>query len=130
MLQSIREKHQTKIFNKYHCFFAFSTKQFEEGKNKNFEYIPLGAGLYAPKEFGIKVIEELDRVHLDAVKECQSKHTLKEIIWYELANYETQISDDLTEVRKVLKDFDGITEEMLMKEYNEFYNHCVRNELF
>ncbi len=130
MIQSIREKHQTKIFNKHFCFFAFSNSQFEKQANKNFTYASLGGGLYAPKEFVIKVIDKLEQVHLRAVKECQSKHSLEEIIWYELGNYETQISGDLDEVRRVLKDFDGMTEELLIKMYNKFYDYCCRNNMF
>lgn len=124
MLQSIREKHQTKIFKKYFCLFAFSNEQLHKQSNKNFNYISIGSGLYAPKEFALKVIDKLEQVHKNAVKECQSKHSLHDIIWYELANYETQISCDLTDVREVLKDFEGITEELLIKEYSDYCEHC------
>lgn len=130
MLQEIREKHQTKIFKKYFCLFAFSTEQFKKQANENFVYSSLGGGLYAPSKFAMKVVDKLEQVHKDAVKECQSKNTLEEIIWYELGNYETQISGDLDEVRSVLKDFDGMTEELLISTYNKFYNYCCKHDMF
>ena len=129
MIQQFIEKHQTKVFKKYFCFFAFSKKQFDEQVNDNFDYISMGSGFYAPVEFVKQVIEGLDKAHAIAIKKCLQKHTLKQIIWYELGNYEVQISGDLTEVRAVLSDF-NVSEELLIKTYNEFYDNCTKNNYF
>lgn len=129
-LQPYQEKHQTKAFKKYHAFFAFSNDQFSKAMNPNFKYRSLGAGLYAPIEFASKLIDELETIHKKAIADHQKEKSKKDIIWYELSNYETQISGDLDNVFCALSDYEGITKEDIIKEYKEYYHYCVCNDYF
>lgn len=128
-LQLIMEKHQSKVFKKYFAFFAYSNKQFEEGKNINFKYVSLGSGLYAPKEFAIKIIEKLDSIYKNAIEKRKATTSKKDIIWYELANYETQLTGDLTDAMEALEGY-GYSEEEIKEEYKKYYDNCVKNNYF
>ena len=108
-LSQIAEKHQTKLFKKYFAFFAFSNKQVEEQINVNFKYAQMGSGLIAPKIFAKKIINALSTINTKAIVEHQRRESKKDIIWGTLANYETQISGDISDALEALDDYPGIS---------------------
>ena len=58
-LSDYMEEKQTALFNRTGTFFAFSQKQFEEGRKDNVKYVNLGQGMLTEKPFVEEVINEL-----------------------------------------------------------------------
>lgn len=51
---------QSKVFDKYGAFFAFSNEKFNEQKREGVTYASMGnSGLIAPKGTGKQIIKEL-----------------------------------------------------------------------
>lgn len=128
-MQTFQEKHQTKVFNKYFCFFAFNQKQLIKGINRNFKYASLGAGLYAPSVFANKVIDKLEQIHKNAIAKHQQVTSKKDIIWDAFSNYECQISNDLTDAIESLEGYD-ITKEDIIAEWDAYFDYCCENDYF
>jgi len=73
----------------------------------------------------------LGNIHKRAIAQLQAVKTNRDIIWYELANHETQISGDLTSVYETLEDYPGITKQMILYEYRGgYYQYCIDNDYF
>ena len=62
-LSDYMEKRQTELFNRTGTIFAFSDKQFEEGKKEGVKYSNLGQGMLTEKGNEIEVIESLDLIY-------------------------------------------------------------------
>ena len=120
---------QSKALNKNGAFFAFSNKQFDEAKKENTKYISLGGGLIAPESNAESLIKELDSICTQKIEFELNNNSIKDIIWYELANHECQISCDYESVISLLKPY-GITEDMIKAEFSDYYQHCVDNDYF
>lgn len=120
------EDQQTAIFKKCHAFFAFSNSQFAEKKEEQYkgEYTNLGGGLIIPQSFVELYVEEMGGLHFKGIADIQKAFTKKEIIWHALANYEVQITGDVTDAVESLKDYKDITKRDVLNEYVEFYNDC------
>ena len=123
------EEAQTRAFDEAGAFFAFSKKQFDEKKQDGVKYVDMGYGLICPKEKVEWLVDELDNIHKRGIEQDIKENGIKKIIHRELANYETQISGDITEVINTLEPY-GITEDQIKKEYKEFYAECVKNDWF
>ena len=114
-------------FSQYGAFFAFSDSQLNEGIKKHGgkkdDYVSLSGGLCAKKtnakglwkkfaEFN--KLERLERVKHDG---------LNSIIKYELSNYESYYTGDITEALNVLKEY-GATQEQVQKIFDEEAPKC------
>lgn len=131
MITNIMQKYQTKVYKKYGVFCAFNKKQFNEGINSHFGKVAdIGGGTYCPSIFADKVVDQLNAIYYKAIAIVQATNTKKDIIWYELGNYETQLTGDVSEVISKLADFKDITKEDIMREYRDYYDHCVDNNYF
>jgi len=120
---------QTALFSETGAFFAFSGKQFEEAKVDGIKYVNLGAGMICPKDNVTKLIDGLDSIQKEAIKQDIEENGVKAIIHRELGNHECQITMDYDEVVQLLKPYD-ITEEQVIAEWNEFWQKCVDNDWF
>ena len=120
---------QSQLWNDNGAFFAFSKKQLNEEKKEGVVYVSLGMGLIAPKENASKVIEGLESIHTEGIKQDISDNGIKPIIHRELANYETQISGDISDTVEALEDYE-ITREQVREEYNAYFQHCIDNDYF
>jgi len=129
-MSTFTDKAQSKLFKKHFAFFAFTKRQFEDAVNPNFKYANMGSGLIVPVEYAEKVINGLDAIHKQSIAHMQARKSNTEIIWDELANYETQITGDLTNAIEVLIKYPGITEELIRAEFSDYYQHCVNNDYF
>ena len=123
------EEKQSKLFDKYEAFFAFSTEQFNKSKKENIKYIRMESGLICPSENAIKLIEEMDSVYREAIKQDMAEHSIEDIIHRDFANYEVQISGDYSQVIEELKEY-GINEEKIRAEYKKYYKNCIKNDWF
>lgn len=131
-LQDYIKEEQTELFKKYGVFFAYSSKQFDEA-TKDFpegtEYVSVGVGTFLPREN----VDEFASAHSMLVHKGIAKDLEENgkdaIIRRELANYECQLTGDLSEVAEVLEDY-GITLDEIKVGYGKFYQECVENDWF
>ena len=120
---------QTQLWNDNGAFFAFSKKQLDEEKQEGVVYVSLGMGLIAPKENASKVIEGLESINTEGIKQDITENGIKAIIHRELANYEAQITCSISDTVEALEDY-GITREQVREEYNAYFQHCIDNDYF
>jgi hypothetical protein len=120
---------QTQLWNDNGAFFAFSKKQLDEEKKEGVVYVSLGMGLIAPKENALKVIEGLESINTEGIKQDISENGIKAIIHRELANYEAQITGDISDTVQALEDY-GITREQVSAEYPAYFQFCIDNDYF
>lgn len=125
-----QDKHMSKLMKKTFSFFAFSNNQFDEQANCNFKYTSLGSGLCVPTVFAEKFIMTFDAIRIKNIEDHQANTSNRDIIWYQLVNYETQFTGDLSCVYDALIDYKGITKEMIDDVYQDYFNHCCENDLF
>ena len=121
----------SKVLDQYGAFFAFSNKQFEESRKEGVKYVDLGAGLIAPKGTSKKIAAGIEAATKAEVATVKKEKTKKEIIWDAFANYECQITCDISAAVEFLDDFDyGFTKEEIQKEWKGYWNYCVDEDLF
>ena len=129
MNRTILDNNISDALEKYGGFFAFGNEQFVKAHNPKIKYVSMGAGLYAPK----KTYKKLDNAMQDAIKNHIKRdlktNGIKKIIWRELANYECQISNDISYCVDALKDY-GITKKQIKSEWNDYFNYCVEMDYF
>ena len=123
------EQDQTKILDDNGAFFAFSNEQWEQANNQSLTYKSLGGGLYCPENNVDLLAKQLKESHNCKIKWELENNSLKDIIWYELANYESQIEGDITEAGAALSYY-GISIDAVKKEYVSYYKNCVDNDYF
>ena len=120
---------QSQVFDKNGAFFAFSNKQFDEAKKEDIKYMSLGGGLIVPEINAETLVKELDSICNKKIKFELANNSIKDLIWYELANHECQISCDYGSVVSLLAPY-GITEDMIKAEYDDYYQNCIDNDYF
>jgi hypothetical protein len=120
---------QSQLWDDNGAFFAFGQQQLDEKKQEGVAYVSLGMGLIAPKENASKIIEGLESIHTEGIKQDITDNGIKAIIHRELGNYETQISGDISDTVAALEDY-GITREQVSAEYPAYFKHCVDNDYF
>ena len=99
------EEKQTALFNETNTIFAFSTKQFNEGKKEGITYINMGAGMLCDKRHVKKLIEGLEKIYKDSIKQDIKENGIDAIIKRELANHEAWYTMDIQETCDKLKDY-------------------------
>lgn len=120
---------QSKLFDKYGVFFAFSNEQYEESAKPGVEYVTPGMGMICPKEHVKTVITELGEIHKKAREMDMQQNSRRDIIHRELANFECQISGDVDDAVDALENY-GITREEVEEEYKVFFAECVEHDRF
>jgi hypothetical protein len=123
------ENEQTSILDDNGAFFAFNNEQFNNCANQSLNYKSLGDGLYYPENNIDALQAQLKESYGFKIKWELSNNSLKDIIWYELANHETQITGDYSDACKALKPY-GITEDNIKKEWPGYYQNCIDNDYF
>ena len=120
---------QTKAFEQYGAFFALSNKQMEEKRVEGVKYASLGAGLIAPTDNAEKLINSLETIRSESIKQDIDENGIKAIIHRELGNHECQITCDYSDVVDVLDPY-GVTVEQIKAEYSIFFQNCIDNDYF
>lgn len=128
-LSDYMQEKQTALFNETGSFFAFSQKQFDESKNEGVKYVDLGAGLICPKENVDKLVNGLEQIAKDAIKQDMEENGKVAIIHRELANHECQISMDITDVINTLSDY-PITKKEIAEQWTVYFKQCLKNDCF
>lgn len=111
------------------AFYAFNKKQFVIKKVEGVNYHHMGAGLYVPRSNAIKLSAQMDEVLLEGIRQDVEENGIKDIIWRELANYESQIVNNCEDTIKALEDYPVEVDEII-KEFNSYMQHCIDNDLF
>lgn len=130
-LSDYTQQAQTELFKKTGAFFAFSNKQFGENQPKpNTPLHSLGAGMYCPQSTSNELVDGLRNINSEGVKQDIAENGIDKIIMRELGNYETQLTDDVSDTVDALEDY-GVTRDEVQKVYGEeYYPYCVENDLF
>ena len=108
------EKRQSELFKEKKVFFAFSDKQVKEGMAKinasdRKKLTSLGSGMICPKTNAEQVIQGLDDIYRDCIKQDIKENGIDKIILRELCNHEAFYVGDINETIDILKDYPGIT---------------------
>ena len=102
-LSKMMESKQTEVFEELGVFFAFSNKQFEERRVEGVEYVNMGMGMVAPKDNADEVMQRLEDIYQECIKQQKEEYTAEEIIEYELCNHECYYTYDITDAYETLK---------------------------
>ena len=128
-LSDYTSENQTKLLNDNGAFFAFGEKQLDEQTQEGVSYVLIGAGLIAPKENASKILKGLESIIAEGIQQDISDNGIKAIIHRELANYEAQITNDISTTLEALEDY-GITRAQVSEEYPTYFQHCIDNDYF
>ena len=124
---------QTEVIKKHGAFFAFSIDQFEQQRKEGVEYTGHKSGMMIPIPNVTNLFNDLDDVVKDKYSWELENNSKKDIIWWELANYETQLtgigSGSFEKAVLALSKY-GFTREDVIKEYSDYFEHCINNDYF
>ncbi|MCG3684457.1 hypothetical protein L5F43_03830 [Aliarcobacter butzleri] len=98
---------------KHGAYFAFSKTQFEEKQVEGVKYVSDGSGMVCPKENYNQLIEEMNGIYAEGVKQDIAENGLTAIVKRELANYECYYTGDIEDAVDALEDY-GVTYEQVL----------------
>ena len=104
-LSDYMEAKQNELFQRTGTFFAFSQKQFEEGRKDNVKYVNLGQGMLTEKPFVKEVINGLDKIYKDSIKQDIKENGKDKIILRELQNHEAFYVGNIEDTVHKLEDY-------------------------
>tara|TARA_Y100000816_G_scaffold159357_2_gene113914 strand:- start:1962 stop:2363 length:402 start_codon:yes stop_codon:yes gene_type:complete len=124
-LSQIMENRQSELWEKKKVFFAFNKKQFEEGMEKHYltsndKIVNMGQGMFCPSENVEDVINQMDNIYKESIKE-DMKQGKDKVILRELSNHECFWTGDITDCVEKLENY-PITEEEILKVYRKNYD--------
>jgi len=119
----------SEIFRRHSVFFAFSAGQYQEQARPGTKYVNCGAGMVCPEGQVAEMTAELEAAIKAFHAADLAENGKTKIIWRELANYEAQITHDITDTAEALKGY-GITREEILAEWPAYLRHCLNNDLF
>lgn len=105
---------QTKAINKADAFFAFSREQFDEGKKDGIEYANAGCGMYCNRLKKNTLIDELEEIYAEGIKQDVKENGLTRIVKRELNNHEASYTGDIETTADALIDY-PISKEQILK---------------
>ncbi len=117
-LQDYRNDKQSKLFTQTGTFFAFSKEQFRKARTEGVKYAHLGAGMYCPKEYAKTLLDGLNKIERDSIKQDVEENGKEKIIIRELYAYECFYTYDTDSVVGELAAY-GITEEEILKIFRD-----------
>ena len=119
-LSDIVQDAQTKVFDTYGVFFAFTQEQLNERKKEGVTYVSVGSGMIVPKENVQAVKDALNKVWDEGIKTDIELHGKHKIILRELCNYECFYTGDIEDAIAPLKDY-GYTRDDILEVYRQEY---------
>ena len=121
-LNDYTEQATTKLFNDNGAFFAFGDKQLAEQRKKGVEYTSVGFGLIVPKENAKTIIDGLDNITKQGIKDDIAENGIDNIIKRELSNHEAYYTGDLYNTSQALQSY-NIPNEKITEVYNQEKNN-------
>ena len=110
-----------KTLNKFGAFFAFNMDQFNEKKKPETVYTQLFGGLICPKDNAKDCLNEMSENFDKAVQLDIAENGIDKIIVRELYNHECFYTGSTEDVVDKLRDYPGITAEMINNAYWKEY---------
>lgn len=128
------EEAQNKLFDECGVFFAFSKDQFEKGCKKvgasaDNKITNIDAGCYCLSKHVDTFIAGMEEIQKRGIEQDIAENGIKNIIWRELGNYETQITCDISQTVATLEDY-PIMVEQIQAEYRPYMDECIKNDWF
>ena len=117
-LSNYTQEKQTELFRSTGAFFAFSNEQLAEKKKDNVIYVSLGSGLIVPKENAKTLVEGLENISAEGIKQDLAENGKDAIIRRELFNYECFYTGDVSDCVDVLAGY-GITRQEIEAKYQQ-----------
>jgi hypothetical protein len=116
-LSNYVEAKQSALFAKTGTYFAFSQKQYDEGKKEGINYVSLGAGIICPKENFTELTEGLETIQQAGMAQDLAENGKDAIILRELHNHESFYCGDIEDTVYALEDY-GITRTEIIAVYD------------
>lgn len=134
-LSDYTQKAISAALDKHKAFFAFGKSQFEEKRDKSTTYLSLGGGLICPKDNAKQLIKDLDEAYEAGIKSDVAENGAKSIIRREYFNYESQLTNDVTNAKEALTAYYNLFPELFMESImSEVFTQCfedaVENDWF
>ena len=117
-LSDYMEEKQTDLFNRTGTIFAFSQKQFEEQRKDVIKYVNMGQGMLTEKPFVEEVINGLDKIYKDSIKQDLKENGKDKIILRELENHEAFYVGNIEDTILKLEDY-PITEDDISQVFSK-----------
>ena len=117
-----REAKQSKLIEECRVFFAFSNKQFDEGKTplqEGEKYVSMGMGGYIPRNSVQAYIDGMKRIEKEYKQSIKDNKQREALILYELHNHEAFYTGNIEDVKNVLGE--DYTYEEVKNVYNKNY---------
>ena len=112
-LSNYIEDKQTALFDRLGIFFAFSNKQFDEGKKEGVKYSSLGSGIICPVGKSEEFYDCLDKIVKAGIHQDICENGSENIIKRELSNHECYYTGDVSDCVDKLVDY-GITKDQIL----------------
>lgn len=122
------EDAQTKLFDSTGAFFAFSGKQFEEGKKEGVTYVNCGSGLLCPEENVDTLINGLDDIHKKAIQQDIAENGADKIIAREIWNYESFYTMDPTDAKGAISVY-NFSDELFERVWKQEFKKALAEDL-
>lgn len=114
---------QTALFDELGAFFAFSNKQFDEAKKKGIEYVSLGMGMIVPKNNAKQLVERLEKIQKEGIKQDITENGKEAIIRRELFNHECFYTGDICDCVEKLEEYGYNYDDIY-----QVYSHIFKTE--
>ena len=125
-LSDYMEAKQTALFKKTGTFFAFNKEQYEQGKKDNTTYINLGQGMLTEKANVKEVINGLNKIYKDSIKQDIKENGKDSIILRELYNHEAFYVGSIEDTIHKLEDY-PFTKNDILKVYQKNYEEATKH---
>ncbi|HAV1497624.1 DUF7659 family protein [Vibrio parahaemolyticus] len=122
-LSDYTQQPQTALFDELGAFFAFSNKQFDEAKKKGIEYVSLGMGMIIPKNNAKKLVERLEQIQKEGIKQDIAENGKEAIIRRELFNHECFYTGDICDCVEKLEEYGYSYDDIY-----QVYSHICKTE--
>ncbi|GBL02423.1 hypothetical protein VH1709_contig00120-0004, partial [Vibrio harveyi] len=122
-LSDYTSEKQTRAFDEFGAFFAFSNEQFAAAKKEGIKYVSLGFGMIVPESNASALVEKLDEIQKDAIAQDIAENGIKAIIRRELFNHECFYTNDICDCVEKLEGYNVSYDEVY-----EVFNHIRKTE--
>ncbi|MCR9649553.1 hypothetical protein NB559_06720 [Vibrio parahaemolyticus] len=114
---------QTALFDELGAFFAFSNKQFDQANKKGIEYVSLGMGMIVPKNNAKQLVERLEVIQKEGIKQDIAENGKEAIIRRELFNHECFYTGDICDCVEKLEEYGYSYDDIY-----QVYSHICKTE--
>lgn len=115
-LNRYTQEKQTALFESTGAFFAFSNDQLAGQKKDGITYVSLGSGLIVPKDNAKTLIDGLEKITAEGIKQDLAENGKEAIIRRELFNNECFYTGDISDCVAALSDY-GISPSEIAEAY-------------